>query len=183
MDIKCLKDWFAWWLQLQEISELGPKLLLFSCYLFGHAKGFAAATRFLAYTSIGHIMEQNPTNHHDIHLPSRVIRNSRLHGGPLLLKLLLTSLEQSNPTRQKAACEQFFTMDFRSMGREHVKSQGRGKGLSSCISEHLWDMHIVKDLKTRKEFGIRMDTAAARLLLCIGVHSLSCHFATQYNCT
>ena len=75
-DIKILRDWFADWLQLQNTEELEPSKLLYPCWVFDHAKGFAAATRHLAYSAVGHITESNPTKHFELHLPSRVIRKS-----------------------------------------------------------------------------------------------------------
>ena len=77
LDIKCLKEWFARWLEQQDMKKLKPRELLYPCWLFDHAKGFATATQHLAYSSTGHITEINPTKHFELHLPPRIIRKLR----------------------------------------------------------------------------------------------------------
>lgn len=79
LDIKIFQDWFKDWYK----STVGdsPKTseaakLLYPCWIFQHAPAFGSVTRLLAYESVGHIMEYNPTRHYELHMPSRVIRES-----------------------------------------------------------------------------------------------------------
>lgn len=76
LNIDDLKDWFALWYGMQDLDDFKPNQLLYPCWIFDHPKGFAVATKRLAYEETGHITEHNPTNHHELHLPSRVIRKS-----------------------------------------------------------------------------------------------------------
>ena len=69
-----LKPGFAIWYSAQgfdkkELDILEQRRLLFPCYYFDHAEGFARATRFLAYRVSGHIQEDNPIEHDKLHLP------------------------------------------------------------------------------------------------------------------
>ena len=88
-NLTLLKPWFAEWYKKYDskqyyrnwaskddhrIVRLDPRSLLYPCYIFDHAEGFMEATRFLSYNSVGHITEYNPTTHHNLRLPSRVIR-------------------------------------------------------------------------------------------------------------
>ena len=91
-DVLKLKDWFASWYEKQPVTEWyahyrddyqhrdddlpNPKWLLYPCYTFDHYKGFMEATEFCAYRYTHHIGEVNPTRFYDLHLPSRVIRNT-----------------------------------------------------------------------------------------------------------
>ena len=91
-DVLKLKDWFASWYEKQPVTDWyahyrdddqhrdddlpNPKWLLYPCYTFDHYKGFMEATEFCAYRYTHHIGEVNPTRFCDLHLPSRVIRNS-----------------------------------------------------------------------------------------------------------
>lgn len=81
LDIAIFQEWFENWyrltrMDLSKTSEAAK--LLYPCWIFDHASAFASMTRLLAYESVGHIMEINPTKHFELHLPSRVIRESRL---------------------------------------------------------------------------------------------------------
>ncbi len=81
LDIAIFQEWFKDWYRLTRIdlsktSEAAK--LLYPCWIFDHASAFAAMTRLLAYETVGHIMETNPTRHLELHLPSRVIRESWL---------------------------------------------------------------------------------------------------------
>lgn len=88
-NLTLLKPWFAEWYKKYDnkqyyrnwaskddhrIVRLDPRALLYPCYIFDHAEGFMEATRFLSYNAVGHITEYNPTTHHNLRLPSRVIR-------------------------------------------------------------------------------------------------------------
>lgn len=78
LNIRDLNRWFAEWLKENLSSKhWDAHQLLYPCYRFDHAVGFARETKFLAYNSTGHIMESNPTKHYELHLPSRIIRKSK----------------------------------------------------------------------------------------------------------
>lgn len=70
LNIRDLHEWFAEWYEKMARTHPAQEVL----YPLIHAKGFAAATKALAYGSTGHITESNPTEHKELHLPSRVIR-------------------------------------------------------------------------------------------------------------
>ena len=77
-----LKEWFEDWykrkptIDSKDGKHLEARQLLYPCYRFDHASGFARATKYLAYNSTGHITENNPTDHKELHLPHRMIRES-----------------------------------------------------------------------------------------------------------
>lgn len=86
---KWFRDWFKqWWDKNGKGKDLGKstkrstgicggtlaQMILYPCWAFDHAPGFAAATKWLVYNSKSHITEFNPTTHRDLHLPPRVIR-------------------------------------------------------------------------------------------------------------
>ncbi|KAI4130199.1 MAG: hypothetical protein LQ347_003473 [Umbilicaria vellea] len=77
LDIRDLNGWFADWYEKKDRTQQTPRELLYPCWIFDHAKGFAAATKSLAYDCVGHVTESNPTKHKELHLPSRVIRKPR----------------------------------------------------------------------------------------------------------
>lgn len=79
LDIKLFREWFKnWYKSTMDPSKVSPAAtLLYPCWIFNHASAFARATRYLAYHSAGPIMESNPTKHYELHLPARVIRESR----------------------------------------------------------------------------------------------------------
>ena len=74
LNIHDLNDWFAEWYLRNSSTGWDTCQLLYPCYRFDHAVGFAKATKILAYNSFGHIVEFNPTEHYQLHLPSRIIR-------------------------------------------------------------------------------------------------------------
>lgn len=78
LDITILQNWFAKWYELAPPrmgNEFpGPESLLYPCWIFDHASGFAKATKQLVYGNIRHIQEKNPTKHKELHLPPRIIR-------------------------------------------------------------------------------------------------------------
>ena len=93
MRIGFLKTWYAQWYDNQDIDEDDldmdeQRALLFPCWRFDHPKGFATATRFLAYNISRHITERNPCRSqcNDLHLPKRIIGKLSF-----LLKLTLSS--------------------------------------------------------------------------------------------
>lgn len=80
LNIHDMNEWFAEWYERNSSKYLDyPRQLLYPCYRFDHANGFAQATKSLAYNSLGHIVEFNPTEHYELHLPSRIIRESNMH--------------------------------------------------------------------------------------------------------
>lgn len=83
LDIKIFQEWFKKWYQSAtlDLSTVSvAAMLLYPCWIFSHATAFAYATQVLAYGSVGHIMEINPTKHYELHLPARVIRKCRYVG-------------------------------------------------------------------------------------------------------
>ncbi|MCJ1381297.1 hypothetical protein MMC17_004407 [Xylographa soralifera] len=85
--IRNLKSWFATWYGKQDFKELSKAELLYPCFIFDHAQGFAAATKHLAYNGRGHIEEENPTSITNFHLPHRVIQQINAAKGRLRIIL------------------------------------------------------------------------------------------------
>lgn len=80
--IKLFQYWFSqWYSKHKDLYLTRPAILFWPTWRYDEAKGFLTVTRRLAYTEAGHIMEENPTDIVDLHLPSRVIRKS-LFGDP-----------------------------------------------------------------------------------------------------
>lgn len=77
LNIHDLNEWFAKW-HKKNSSTYDTHQLLYPCYRFDHALGFAQATKGLAYNNTGHITKSNPTKHFELHLPSRIIRKSNI---------------------------------------------------------------------------------------------------------
>ena len=78
LKIEFLYPWFVKWYKAQrydpkKFDVLEQRQLLFPCWRFQHAHGFAAATRFLAYNCKSHIEEKNPSEYDNLHLPHRII--------------------------------------------------------------------------------------------------------------
>jgi hypothetical protein len=76
-DRHSMSPWFKVWYEknlkaLQE-REYFDNELIYPCFAFNHAEGFAEHTRSLAYNSAGHIEERNPTELRYIHLKPKVI--------------------------------------------------------------------------------------------------------------
>ena len=74
------KGWFAWWYKrwgdpetVDDCSEA-----LYPCHTFDHPRGFARATKLLAYENEGHICEQMPLDGQIYHLrlDNRITRMS-----------------------------------------------------------------------------------------------------------
>ncbi|GME45801.1 hypothetical protein GTA08_BOTSDO04619 [Neofusicoccum parvum] len=86
-----LKTWFADWYTKSEKGKVWKvqdfQELLYPCFEFDHAPGFARASRYLAYNKHGHIMEKNPTKHRDLHLPPRTIQQINAAKGRLRIVL------------------------------------------------------------------------------------------------
>lgn len=79
------KAWFGKWYAAHVNRPDGKKwnyfdfqALIFPCYTFDHAHGFAFATKMLVYRSNGHIMERQPEGFKEdgLHLSGNVIRES-----------------------------------------------------------------------------------------------------------
>jgi len=80
LPLEKLNDWFAELLKRNkggedmkgfELDELQE--LLYPCQEFDHPKGFAHATRRLAYEMAGHITEHNPTRYGALHIRPQII--------------------------------------------------------------------------------------------------------------
>ncbi|MCJ1323104.1 hypothetical protein MMC15_008456 [Xylographa vitiligo] len=82
--VKDLKSWFVRWYGQQDLKNLSDGKLLYPCFMFDHAQGFADATKYLADTAKGHIHEENPADIIEFHLPHRVIRESSPCGSDFL---------------------------------------------------------------------------------------------------
>ncbi|KKY19083.1 hypothetical protein UCDDS831_g05715 [Diplodia seriata] len=93
-----LNKWFKGWFQKWAYKNVKGKdlsgntsfrdyklaqVILYPCWVFDHAPGFAAATKWLVYNSISHITESNPTKHRNLHLPPRVIQQLNAARGRL----------------------------------------------------------------------------------------------------
>ena len=83
MRIGFLKPRYAQWYDNQDFDEDDldgdeQRELLFPCWRFDHPKGFATATRFLAYNISRHITECNPCRLecNNLHLPQQIISKS-----------------------------------------------------------------------------------------------------------
>ena len=79
-----LKDWFSAWYEGNiakhgSIAEMTCRELLYPCYYFNHAPGFAAVTKHLAYNMRGHIEEHMPAGVDPIHKEHHM-RNNRVIG-------------------------------------------------------------------------------------------------------
>ena len=79
-----LKTWFDKWLEIKDIKNIKIKdnaemrKLLFPCYIFDNAKGFAFLTKSLTYGMAEHVTEINPTQYRSLHLDGNVIGMSDL---------------------------------------------------------------------------------------------------------
>lgn len=73
LNIKDFQEWFEKWYEVRSLYSTAATQL-YPCYIFQHAPAFAHATQALAYGVNGHITENNPTQHYELHLPGRVIR-------------------------------------------------------------------------------------------------------------
>ncbi|KAK0625665.1 hypothetical protein DIS24_g11022 [Lasiodiplodia hormozganensis] len=98
--IKWFSDWFKECWERNKGKDLGKSMgksmggmggrsaklaqvILYPCWAFDHAPGFAAATKWLVYHSASHITEFNPTKHRDLHLPKRIIQQLNAARGRL----------------------------------------------------------------------------------------------------
>jgi hypothetical protein len=75
-DMKKLKTWFEKLMEDKVVPRLGldeKRMLMYPCYVFDHAKAFAAVTRALAYEVSNWISELNPSRHRELHLDGNVI--------------------------------------------------------------------------------------------------------------
>ncbi|KAL8774465.1 MAG: hypothetical protein Q9209_000838 [Squamulea sp. 1 TL-2023] len=89
LDMTRLEAWFTSWYRLQPVDEWykahqqgltvvkkvpEPRSLMYPCWIFNHHLGFKRITEYAAYNYTGHIVEVNPTEHKNLHLPPRVIQ-------------------------------------------------------------------------------------------------------------
>lgn len=104
-----LKDWFfAWYAEniatRGTIGEVTCRELLYPCYFFDHAPGFAAVTKHLAYNMRGHIEEHMPAGvdpiHKEHHMKNnRVIGKANHRTSALISKSLTLPLGSLNGAR------------------------------------------------------------------------------------
>lgn len=76
LDIKMLNPWFVGWMGNKDLKKLNDgemAQLMTPCLMLDHAVAFAWITRRKAYESAEHIVEENPTEHHHLHLEHNVI--------------------------------------------------------------------------------------------------------------
>ncbi|KAL8678703.1 MAG: hypothetical protein Q9186_004978 [Xanthomendoza sp. 1 TL-2023] len=118
MNMTELSPWFATWYDRQDIDKWyhnalqenllstlpDPRLLLYPCYTFDHAKGFLRITRFCAYRDVGHIQEVRATRHYDLHLPPRVMQQLNAARGRLRT-IVHRDLYVANEELLKASCK------------------------------------------------------------------------------
>ncbi|KUJ21786.1 uncharacterized protein LY89DRAFT_637739 [Mollisia scopiformis] len=91
IEVLKLKGWFAKWLENAlkvKLDHDDLKMLLFPCYTFDHAKGFASMTKTLAYNSAEHTTEYNPTDYRHLHLDGNAIGGLNGARGSMRGKLL-----------------------------------------------------------------------------------------------
>jgi hypothetical protein len=91
-----LKEWFiAWYAENVTkpgtISNILCCELLYPCYYFDHAEGFAAITKHLAYNVCGHIEDQMPCGVDPMHRGHHGIKNNRVIGKAAYRILISTS--------------------------------------------------------------------------------------------
>jgi hypothetical protein len=72
-----MSAWFEVWydknLETLQMRENYDNELIYLCFAFNHAIGFAKHTQRLVYHSAYHIVERNPTKLDQIHLRPKVI--------------------------------------------------------------------------------------------------------------
>ncbi|RAK97295.1 uncharacterized protein BO80DRAFT_364335 [Aspergillus ibericus CBS 121593] len=90
IDPKSLGELFQGWHKASKVKEEYQKPLLkfeaevaFPCYAFDTAEAFKEVTKKLVYASTGHIVESNPTNIGQMHLPPRVMQQLNAARGRL----------------------------------------------------------------------------------------------------
>jgi hypothetical protein len=79
-----LRDWFSAWYKENfakhgSLSNPTCQELLYPCYYFDHAPGFAAITKYLAYNMSIHIQEEMPEGVDPVHKDHH-IKNNRVIG-------------------------------------------------------------------------------------------------------
>ncbi|THW23788.1 hypothetical protein D6D23_05490 [Aureobasidium pullulans] len=80
-----LDAWFELWYE-QNAAKTDTKFLLYPCYMFNHAKGFAAATKEMVYDH-KRVVEFSVEQHSNLHLPPRVVRRWNLSLSKILTNL------------------------------------------------------------------------------------------------
>lgn len=75
-----VKQWFArWYTQKNKFSTAECREMLYPCYIFDHAKGFAVVSKQLVYNVPGHIEERRPEGFGADH-PEHRLPNQRIIG-------------------------------------------------------------------------------------------------------
>ncbi|PYI02623.1 hypothetical protein BO78DRAFT_453536 [Aspergillus sclerotiicarbonarius CBS 121057] len=111
IDPKTLSQLFGGWHEAVKNRDEYKKPFLkfemqvaFPCYAFDTAAAFQQVTKKLVYTSTGHIMESNPTNIREMHLPPRVVQQLNAARGRLRNILHQGLFEQIGGIVQHATC-------------------------------------------------------------------------------
>jgi hypothetical protein len=113
VSIALFEKWFVKWYlgKGASISEIPANELLFPCWKFNYAKGFMNATGKCVYTMKGHIMEENPTQHRELHMPQRVTRKLKIS------RILFRASTYSKPEQMNAAKGRLRTILHRELFR------------------------------------------------------------------
>ncbi len=61
--------------EIKQNRDNEMRLLLYPCFIFDHAVGFALLTKNLVYNISNHLTELNPTENRSLHLDHTVIGN------------------------------------------------------------------------------------------------------------
>ncbi|TVY32541.1 hypothetical protein LOCC1_G008768 [Lachnellula occidentalis] len=90
-DLEELREWFKKCLERLDLPKITTdelKMLLYPCYAFNHAQGFATVTKRLAYEMSGHVTEISTTEDRSIHLDGNVIGSVNGAKGSLRSRLI-----------------------------------------------------------------------------------------------
>ncbi|KAM0721906.1 hypothetical protein Q7P37_002831 [Cladosporium fusiforme] len=100
---KWLTDWLA---QNQPETEDAYREILYPCWVFDHAAGFADATKYLVYNFVGHITEKRPDGFFDVRfrLDQRVIQQLNAARGRLRNILHLGCYEPGRVCLKSSSC-------------------------------------------------------------------------------
>ncbi|KAI9933730.1 hypothetical protein ASPWEDRAFT_179674 [Aspergillus wentii DTO 134E9] len=104
-----LESWFDDWFFTQQNKAMTKlslnQQLLFPCHYFNCAWGFKILTKELVYKYPHHITEINPTSHHQMHLPHRVIQQLNAAKGRLRTILQRGLFSQVSSIVNYAICD------------------------------------------------------------------------------
>lgn len=126
---KDARVWFNTWIDSHEklFTKQGSITeILFPCYAFDHARGFATGTKWLAYNAVGHVKETRPagfTQHTHLRLDNGILRSYHPAHAPYLPGLLMADLLQNSSTQPVVVSGPSYTAVFttRSTGCSSVR--------------------------------------------------------------